>query len=77
MDKTKARKQGNAVTITLPKKFNVSEEQEFYITQEKDGTILLTPKIEDYFANVKKGGFVDTEDELAQGFVTTGSELDN
>jgi len=76
MDKVKTRKQGNAVMVTLAKKFNVSEGQEFYITQEKDGTISLIPKIEDYFADVKKGEFIDDEDELAQNFTPTGSELD-
>ncbi|MDN6641215.1 MAG: AbrB family transcriptional regulator [Tetragenococcus sp.] len=77
MDKVKTRKQGNAVMVTLAKKFNVSEGQEFYITQEKDGTISLIPKIKDYFADVKEGEFVDDEDELAQVFTTTGSELDD
>ncbi|GMA48024.1 type II toxin-antitoxin system PemI/MazE family antitoxin [Tetragenococcus muriaticus] len=76
MDKVKTRKQGNAVMVTLAKKFNVSEGQEFYITQEKDGTISLIPKIEDYFADVKKDEFIDDEDELAQNFIPTGSELD-
>ena len=49
MDKVKARKQGNAVMVTLAKKFNIPEGKEFYITQEKDGTISLIPKIKDYF----------------------------
>ncbi|GAA3016426.1 type II toxin-antitoxin system PemI/MazE family antitoxin [Tetragenococcus solitarius] len=78
MDKVKARKQGNVVTVTLAKKFNVSEGQEFYITQEKDGTISLIPKIVDYFADVEAGEFVDDEDKLAQSFfTTTRSELEN
>lgn len=69
MDKVKAKKQGNGVMITLAKKFNVSEGQEFYIMQEKDGTISLIPKVEDYFADVKKGEFIDDEDRLAQEFI--------
>ncbi|AOF48431.1 MULTISPECIES: type II toxin-antitoxin system PemI/MazE family antitoxin [Enterococcaceae] len=76
MDKVKARKQGNAIMVTLAKKFNVSEGQEFYITQEKDGAISLIPKIEDYFADVVEGEFVDDEDKLARSISTIGSELD-
>ncbi|GAA5422565.1 putative uncharacterized protein [Tetragenococcus halophilus subsp. halophilus] len=76
MDKVKARKQGDVVTVTLSKKFNIVEGQEFYITQEKDGTISLIPKIGDYFADVGEEEFVDDDDELSQRFFTTGSELD-
>ncbi|MFV5770088.1 type II toxin-antitoxin system PemI/MazE family antitoxin, partial [Mammaliicoccus sciuri] len=52
MDKVKTRKQGNAVMVTIAKKFNVPEGQEFYITKEADGTISLIPKIQDYFKDV-------------------------
>lgn len=76
MDTVKARKQGNAVMITLASKFNVAEGQIFYISKEEDGTISLIPKIEDYFADAVEGQFIDEEDELAVNFTTKSSELD-
>lgn len=76
MDKVKTRKQGNAVMVTLAKKFNIPEGKEFYITQEKDGTISLIPKIKDYFEGVGENEFVDEEDTLATNFKPLGSELD-
>lgn len=76
MEIVKARKQGNAVTITLASKFNIAEGQMFYISKEEDGTITLIPKIEDYFENAVEGQYIDEEDELAATFSTRGSELD-
>ncbi len=76
MDKVKTRKQGNAVMVTLAKKFNIPEGQEFYITKEVDGTISLIPKVQDYFEDVTVGAFIDEEDSLAENFKTVGSELD-
>ena len=46
---TRARKQRNAVVITLGSKFNINEGQEFYVLKEDDGCISLIPKIEDFF----------------------------
>ncbi len=76
MDKVKTRKQGNALMVTIAKKFNVPEGQEFYITQEEDGTISLIPKVKDYFEGVEKNAFVDEEDSLATNYKPVGSELD-
>lgn len=76
MDKVKTRKQGNAVMVTLAKKFNIPEGQEFYITKEEDGTISLIPKVQDYFQGVGENEFVDEEDSLAANFKPVGSELD-
>lgn len=75
MEKVKTRKQGNAIMITLSKKFNVTEGQEFYITKEDDGTIALIPKVEDYFKNAEQGQYVDEEDVIATNFTTKGQEL--
>lgn len=77
MDKVKTRKQGNAVMVTLAKKFDVPEGKEFYITKETDGTISLIPKVQDYFEDVTKGSFIDEEDSLAENFATVGIELDD
>lgn len=74
MEKVKARKQGNAIMVTLSKKFKVTEGQEFYTTKEDDGTIALIPKVEDYFKNAKQGQYVDEEDVIATNFTTKGQE---
>lgn len=75
MDKVKTRKQGNAIMVTLSKKLNIGEGEEFYITKEDDGTIALVPKVEDYFENAKQGQFVDEEDLIATNFTTKGQEM--
>ena len=77
MDVVKARKQGNAVMVTLSQKFHVSVGQEFLIYKEDDGTITLIPKVADYFRDVKPGEFIDAEnDELAAEYRPMGAELD-
>lgn len=40
----KARIQGNAVTITLPKKLNVEAGQKFDVDMDEKGIIRLTPE---------------------------------
>lgn len=77
METVKARKQGNAVMVTLASKFGVQEGQEFYIFKEEDDALTLIPKINDYFANAKAGEFIDDElDELVREFTPRGHELD-
>ena len=77
MDTVKARKQGNAIMVTLASKLAVKEGQEFYYFKDEEGIISLIPKAEDFFQNAKKGEFVDDEDELSLNFVPSGSELDD
>lgn len=78
MDIVKARKQGNAVMVTLSQKFHVSVGQEFLIFKEDDGTITLIPRIEDYYRDAKPGEFIDaTDDKLATEYRPTGAELDD
>lgn len=77
METVKARKQGNAIMVTLASKLAVKEGQEFYYFKDEEGIISLIPKAEDFFQNTKKGEFVDDEDELSLNFVPNGSELDD
>lgn len=68
--KSKARKQGNSIMITLPSSMNVSEGKEFFIYQKKNGNIILVPKITDPYVNAKKGDFnteLEWEDYKPQG----------
>ena len=76
MDTVKTRKQGNAVMVTLASKFEVPAGKTYYIFQEADGTILLIPKVEDYFAQAKANEFIDPEDELASNFKVESRQLD-
>ncbi len=43
MNKVKARIQGNAIVVTIPKAFNVKPGTEFQFKKGKDGALLLTP----------------------------------
>ena len=77
METVKARKQGNAIMVTLASKLAVKEGQEFYYFKDEEGIISLIPKAEDFFKNAKKGEFMDEEDEFSLNFVPNGSELDD
>lgn len=76
MDTVKTRKQGNSIMVTIASKFGVPEGADYYISKEEDGTIILIPKIKDYFENAKAGEFIDEEDELAKSFVVESRMLD-
>lgn len=58
--KRKTKKQGNSLMINIPPEFNVEEGKEYYMTKDQNGTITLTPKIEDYFSNAKAGEFYES-----------------
>ncbi|MFD2308712.1 type II toxin-antitoxin system PemI/MazE family antitoxin [Enterococcus termitis] len=77
MEIVKARKQGNAIMVTLASKLAVKEGQEFYYYKDEEGIISLIPKAEDFFQNATKGEFVDSEDKLAMNFSPEGTELDD
>ena len=78
MELTRARKQGNSVMITLNKQLGVKEGSEFYIFKDEHCVIQLIPKLEDIYANVQPGDFVDEElDQLAQNYTPEGAELDD
>lgn len=55
--KSKARKQGNSIMITLPASMNIVEGKEFFVHPGKNNTIILVPKISDPYENAKKGDF--------------------
>lgn len=47
--KTKARKQGNALMVTLPAALEIDEGSEFLVHKQDNGTILLVLTIDNYF----------------------------
>ena len=57
MEISKARREGNAIVITIPLTSGVAEGEEFYMQRSDNGTILLVPKIHDYFAGAKNSEF--------------------
>jgi bifunctional DNA-binding transcriptional regulator/antitoxin component of YhaV-PrlF toxin-antitoxin module len=77
MEIVKARKQGNAIMVTLASKLGVKEGQEFYYYKDEEGVISLIPKAEDFFQNASQGEFIDSEDKLAINFSPEGKELND
>lgn len=68
--KRKTRKQGNSVMINIPSEFKVEEGKEYSLIKKSDGTIMLTPQIENYFENASPGEFyepLEWEDIEAKG----------
>lgn len=57
MEISKTRRQGNSIIITIPAALGVVEGEEFYLQRSDNGTILLVPKIRDYFTDAKEGEF--------------------
>lgn len=43
MDTVKARVQGNATVVTIPKSFKVKPGTQYTVTKDKDGVLTLTP----------------------------------
>lgn len=57
-----ARKQRNAVVVTIPAKFGIKVGQKFYIIEEDD-TLRLVPETEDFFVKT------DELDEFNEKYV--------
>jgi hypothetical protein len=45
----KTRKQGNAIVLTVPSKFNIEQDQEFVAVKGELGSITYIPKVENIF----------------------------
>lgn len=75
MLETKTRKEGDSIVVTLPRKDNkiLESQKEYYIQYVEDGSIVLTPKIKDPFADqVEEGAYY--EKELWSDMKTEGQE---
>ncbi|WP_161879295.1 type II toxin-antitoxin system PemI/MazE family antitoxin [Alkalibacterium sp. MB6] len=71
----KARKQGNSMAITIPKKFEVREGQEFRAYRGRDGAIIFLPKERNIFEEaLEKGESLRFEDAF-EGDQPTGREM--
>lgn len=49
----KARKQGNTLVLSIPKRFNVTEGTEFMSMQGADGSLIYTPKAPNIYQDPK------------------------
>lgn len=72
--KSKTRKQGNSIMITIPAVMNVEEGKEFIIYKKENGSIVLVPRIDDYFATAKDGEYHETL-EWEDIYVPQGNEV--
>lgn len=52
----KSRKQGNAVTITIPKKINADPGVEYYVLKGENGAFTYIPKEENVFKKAAREG---------------------
>ena len=50
----KTRKQGNAVTVTVPKSLNVDPGKEYVVVKGENGAFTYVPKLEDVFEKAEK-----------------------
>ncbi|WP_172413045.1 type II toxin-antitoxin system PemI/MazE family antitoxin [Ligilactobacillus salivarius] len=76
METVIARKQGNAVAITIAKKFNVNPGETYLISKQENGTIILVPKVPDIFENVELNEYFDADtDNLVKDVQLRGAEL--
>lgn len=51
------QKQGDSFIIELPSALGLKEGAEYFVEKQKHGTILLVPKIDDYFEMASEGEF--------------------
>mgnify|MGYP003594815535 FL=1 len=51
------QKQGDSFIIELPSALELKEGAEYFVEKQNDGTILLVPKIDDYFEMASEGEF--------------------
>lgn len=64
MLKTKTRKQGSSLIVTLPasEDLKIKNNQELIVTYEENGTIILAPKLEDPFMVAEVGELYETDE---------------
>jgi len=61
---TKTRKQGNSIIVTLPAndKQKLEAQKEYYVNFQKNGNIVLIPKIDDPFKPAESGTFYESDE---------------
>lgn len=71
----KTRKQGNAIVLTVPTKFNIEPNQEFVAIKGEMGSITYVPKVENIFKEaLDKNEDLRFEDEFEEDSQLFGRE---
>jgi antitoxin component of MazEF toxin-antitoxin module len=55
--KTKTKKQGNSISVTLPVQTKVEAGVSYILYKKDNGTLILIPELNDIFASAKDGEF--------------------
>lgn len=72
MEKIKTKKTGNSIVLNIGKKLGIPEGKEYIIHKETNGTIILVPVVEDYFADPDLN--IEDIDSVAEDFSPLGIE---
>lgn len=67
--KSNARKQRNAVVITIPAKFGIKAGQKFYIIKDEDDSLRLIPETEDFFERLNELDVEEVLDEFNEKYI--------
>lgn len=71
----KTRKQGNAIVLTVPTKFNIEPNQEFVAIKGEMGSITYVPKVKNIFKEaLDKNEDLRFEDEFEEDSQLVGRE---
>lgn len=72
---TKTRIQGNSIVVTLPVAENITlqSQKEYFDTYLEDGSIILTPKVEDPFLAIKDDAYYEVA--VLAGMPASGNEV--
>ncbi|API87827.1 hypothetical protein BKP56_00030 [Marinilactibacillus sp. 15R] len=71
----KARKQGNSLTLSIPKKFGVEEGQEFMAFKGRRGGVVYVPVQEDIFEKALEEGRSLRYEESLEEIKPVGREM--
>lgn len=76
MKTVKTRKQGNAITVTVPKSLNIEAGKEYVVVKGENGSFVYVPKVEDIFEKAETEGIdLRTENEWGDDLSPVGREL--
>lgn len=75
MLETKTQNQGKSVVITLPDAENIElvAGKKYLVTYHENGTIMLTPKIDNPFKDIDEGSFYEAD--LWEEMTARGGEI--
>lgn len=75
MRTVKTRKQGNAVTVTVPKNLNIEPGKEYVVMKGENGSFTYIPKLEDIFEKAEREELDLRPNDIWENDNPTGREL--